>query len=88
MFIRIIIFDNPKINNIELLILGYLLDYSSFHAAVLYIIQLLPQFLLLILFAVSIADTSAYFIGKKLGQNQLLPNTSPGKTLEGLMGHV
>ena len=44
------------------------------------------KLLILILIAVSFADSSAYFFGKRYGNKILLKNTSPGKTLEGLIG--
>jgi phosphatidate cytidylyltransferase len=44
----------------------------------------LPLILLLVL--VAVADTAAYFSGRRFGRRKLAPRISPGKTVEGAMG--
>ena len=43
-------------------------------------------FLLIAIFNVAIFDSGAYIIGKNFGKNPFLPELSPNKTIEGLMG--
>lgn len=45
-----------------------------------------PVLLLAIMAAVWIADTAAYFFGKRYGKHKLAPAISPGKTWEGVLG--
>ena len=47
-----------------------------------------PWVLLSVLATVWIADSAAYFAGKRFGRNKLAPSISPGKTWEGVAGAI
>ncbi len=84
----IFVFDKPHLNNLWIFLLGYLTLISAFVSLLWIIGNYSGAFILMIIVSVSIADSSAYFVGKKYGKIKLLPNISPGKTREGLLAAI
>ena len=52
----------------------------------LYLLQVSPARLVALLAVVWIADSAAYFSGRRFGLHKLAPTISPGKTWEGVLG--
>jgi len=48
--------------------------------------QIDNKLILLLMVLVWAADSGAYFVGRIIGKNKLIPNVSPGKTIEGVAG--
>jgi phosphatidate cytidylyltransferase len=56
--------------------------------AALALVLLQPAQVLQVLVLVWIADTAAYFVGRRWGRRKLAPSISPGKTWEGAWGGI
>jgi len=73
----------PRVRDPRLLALvGAIILLPFWHAVVW--LQNSPWRLLLALSVVWVADTAAYFVGRRFGRRKLAPEISPGKTWEGV----
>ena len=85
-FFRVLTYKKKNINDFLIFIFGYL-TLLPFVGS-LFTIIIYPGILLYAVITVSIADSAAYFVGRRVGKTPLLPNISPGKTTEGLIGSM
>ena len=83
---RVLTYKKKNIDDFLVFIFGYL-TLLPFVGS-LFTILIYPGILLYVVITVSIADSSAYFIGRSVGKIALLPNISPGKTIEGFVGSL
>ena len=83
---RVLTYKKKNINDFLIFIFGYL-TLLPFVGS-LFTIIIYPGILLYAVITVSIADSAAYFVGRRVGKTPLLPNISPGKTTEGLIGSM
>lgn len=86
-------FAKPKAANSELkvdklFIAFVVLPAAAFAMQKIHAMNQGADWLFYALALVWVADTGAYFSGKKFGKNKLAPHISPGKTKEGLSGAV
>ena len=72
-------------SRLGLALLGWLVLISTW-VAVVQIQAHSPGLLLALMAIVWIADTAAYFAGRRFGRRKLAPSISPGKTWEGVYG--
>ncbi len=75
-----------RIGAVSLAVAGIVVLVSAWYA--LYELQTSAGRLLVLLGVVWIADTAAYFVGRRFGRRKLAPSISPGKTWEGVAGAV
>ena len=83
---QVLSYKKRNINDFFILFSGFFI-FLPFVASLLFMIMT-PGIFLYVIIVVSIADSAAFFVGRRVGKTPLLPNISPGKTVEGFIGGV
>ena len=83
---QVLFYKKKNINDFLIFICGYSI-LPIFLASLLFMVMI-PGIFLYVIIVVSIADSAAFIVGKMMGKTPLLPNISPGKTVEGFIGGV
>ena len=83
---QVLFYKKKNINDFLILICGYFI-LPTFLASLLFMVMI-PGIFLYVIIVVSIADSAAFIVGRMMGKTPLLPNISPGKTVEGFIGGV
>lgn len=76
----------PKINNRFLMAILGLITIIPFGLTLIALREINPLLLVVFAMTVWIADSAAYFAGKRFGKHKLASTISPGKTWEGVLG--
>lgn len=74
------------ISAVPTLLAGLPVLAGFFYGLVLLRLEYGPAWILALLLLIWIADTAAYFAGRRFGRRKLLVNVSPGKSWEGVYG--
>jgi len=75
----------PINSHLAYILVGWLILLATWFSLVILTLKN-PWILLGVMMTVWIADSAAYFSGKRFGKNKLAPSISPGKTWEGVLG--
>ena len=76
----------PRINNRFLMAILGLITIIPFGLTLIALREINPLLLVVFALTVWIADSAAYFAGKRFGKHKLASTISPGKTWEGVLG--
>ena len=83
---QVLTYKKKNISDSLIFIFGYFILLPF--VASLFFMVMNPGIFLYVVIVVSIADSAAFFVGRTMGKTSLLPNISPGKTIEGFIGGV
>lgn len=90
-FVFLILRGDPETGLQAWLVSIAAISYIGFLGSHLVLLRQAPdgeEWVLLAVFSTFIADTFAYFIGRAVGQTKIMPQISPGKTVEGTAAGV
>ena len=83
---KVLTYNKKNINDFFIVFSGFFI-FFPFVTSLFFMITM-PGIFLYVIIIVSVADSAAFFVGKIAGKTPLLPNISPGKTVEGFIGGV